>query len=230
MLTKVQRRSVTDTIIDQVAERIRSGQMRPGDVVPNELVLSEQLGVSRSSVREALKAMQVIGMLQRSNNGTVISQDALIAVLHKDLRGDWSSRRLETVHLYEARRFIEGDIAALAALRCTERDLEELEALAASMEALPPAEFDAYFALDMRFHGALCEVAGNPVFTRIWSLIYELIQAARLALSDVGGLLELSNENHKALLEAIRAGDPDEARRTVHESLTKVETLILESI
>jgi len=230
-LEKIRKQTVTDTIIEQVAERIRAGELRPGDPVPNELQLAEQLGVSRNSVREALKAMQVVGILERSHDGTVVGPRALVAVLHQDLRADLAAKRLDIVHLYEARRYVEGDIAALAAARRTDGDLAELRRQVQAMEASAEVDdFDAYFALDMQFHATVCRVAGNVVFTQIWTLIHELILGARGDWEPLPGLVELSNENHRALVEALAAADPERARATVHETLLRVETLILEGL
>lgn len=230
ILSKVRRQTVTDTIIEQVAERIREGSLRAGDVVPNELQLAEQLGVGRSSVREALKALQAVGIVDRGPEGTVVSQNARVAVLHQDLRDSLITRQLDFLHLFEARRILEGEITALAAERLDGEGLAELQRLAADMQALPAHEFDTYFLLDMRFHHVICEAAANPVFAQVWSLIHQLIQNARQDLHQVPGLVELSNDNHVRLLEALAVRDPERARRTVHEALEAVETLILSNL
>ena len=229
MLQRVQKRSVADMIIEQLAELIESGRLQAGDRVPAELELSAQLGVSRSSVREAMKALQFMGLVERSNDGTLVTPDAPIRLLSRSLESERAQAAIDIPHLFEARRILEGGIAALAAGRATEQALAQLEGLCRRMEA-PGIDFESYFSLDMRFHNHICELAGNPVLARLWSVIHELLNVGRPAIRQVREIQHYSNLNHARLLEAFRARDPELAREVVDESLKIIEELLLQEL
>jgi DNA-binding FadR family transcriptional regulator len=229
VLQRVQRRTVTDLIIDQLAELIETGQLQAGDRVPTENELSIQLGASRGSVREALKALQVIGIVERSNDGTVVTADAAIKLLSRSLSVEHQQRELEIGHLFRARRILESEIAALAAEQVEPVALDELRGLCREMETCR-GDFETYFSLDMRFHNLICGIAGNPVLSQMWSVIHGLLDFGRSEIRTVEGIQEYSNSNHTRLLTAFERKDAPAARALVYESLERIETLLLENL
>ena len=173
--------NVADTVIDQITALIRSGALKPGDRLPTEHGLSRQLGVGRSSVREALKALEVLGLVRRGQDGSFISEESSSLAMSKVLYTDLMARQLDIVHLYEARQFLETHLGALATENLSEDDSGELRSLCEAMEATPDHDIRAHVKLDRTFHGTLCELAGNPVLTRLWELCFSVLVEIRRA-------------------------------------------------
>ena len=237
MLKRVRRKSVADSVIEQLMDQIASGAWVEGDRIPAEHELAEMLGVGRTSVREALKAMQVLGLVTRGNEGTYVADVLPLHVLDDRLRLRLSAADLETAHLYEARRVLEGEIARLAAERCVPSDVDELEAVWTQMKDLPLEDLDGYLDLDMTFHTRLCEIAGNPVLTQMWTIAFEAHRARRaqvkrarqLRVSASSGRHERPRSTHALLLNALREGHGDDARSVVHEVLSHLEKAMFTS-
>lgn len=223
-----------DRLHHQVAfhlvRQIVSGDAAPGDFLPSEQRLAETLGVSRTVIREALMVVSTKGLVEiehgrgarvRPATEWNIFDSAVIQALE------------ETGHvvpiledLLEVRRFIEVEAAALAAERADDSDPEALEQLVQKMEQALKAPAD-YFHFDVAFHEQIFRAASNQVLLRLMEPVKSLLRAARMhvvAVTSPKGLRE-SLEGHRKILDAIRARDPDAARRamTDHLRLTEAE-------
>ncbi|WP_254649356.1 FadR/GntR family transcriptional regulator [Streptomyces sp. GbtcB7] len=192
---------------------LTSGQLRSGDRLPPERELAEVFGVGRSAVREALKSLSLLGLLEiRQGDGTYVrgaTSDLLPQVLEWGLLlGDHKMDEL-----LEARACVEVDLAELAALRRSANDLTALETHLARMEAVhdSPAK---YLEADLAFHRALAQASHNSALTgfqaRLESLVVVWIKK-NIRKPGEGKLAE-----HAAVLEAVRARDPRAARAAMH--------------
>src|SRR3954468_21507476 len=158
--------ALTDQAIGRIKEMIRSGELRPGDRLPPEKELSEALGLSRSSLREAVKALEVIRVLDvRRGDGTYVTSltpdlllDAMSFVV--DIHQDAS-----VLELFEVRRILEPAAAALAAPRMTAPDIAHLRALVAEVDGTTSA--DDLVANDVVFHRCIAERSGNAYLTSL---------------------------------------------------------------
>ncbi|MDN4613910.1 FadR/GntR family transcriptional regulator [Leifsonia sp. F6_8S_P_1B] len=216
--------AVTDEAISAIKAMILSGELAPGQRLPPEKELSERLGLSRNSLREAVKSLEVIRVLDvRRGDGTYVTSleprlllEALSFVvdLHRDAT---------VLEILEVRRVLEPYAAAAAARRMTPERLEELEAELASADAA--AGVDALVAHDLRFHGLISSASGNEylaglldglsggtVRARVWRGITEE-HAAERTLAE-----------HRAILDALKAGDPDLVRAAVTLHIGGVES------
>lgn len=230
MFERVDRKTLSNAVIDQVMEMVRSGKLRPGDQLPTEHKLSQVLGVGRSSVREALKALEVLGMIRRDNEGSFVSEEYPLDTLSQLLGTDLLLRQLDAKHVYQARRILELELGALAAEYVTDQDIAKLEYLCERMEKTPVSDTESYVKLDRQFHTNISEVAGNPVLQRMWEIAYsmflDLRQRAGLSRED----FILSNERHRTLVRALRRRDPQSVRRTIEDTLEIGEQSLVRAI
>jgi GntR family transcriptional repressor for pyruvate dehydrogenase complex len=232
VFNRIGKKTLTNEIIDQIVERLRSDDLHPGDRLPSELELSEQLGVGRSSVREALKALEVLGIVSRSNDGNRISNEFPLDTVSQLLAADFVTQRLEVEHVYGARRVLETHLCELAAKSVTPDDTQLLLSLCDEMEALDQTQILQYAELDRTFHRTICSLCGNPILTRMWELTYDLYVKLRLSVEITNDFLAVSNERHRRIVRALADRDPVFIRSTIEELHTLGQrdiTRVLES-
>jgi GntR family transcriptional regulator, transcriptional repressor for pyruvate dehydrogenase complex len=210
--------AVTDEAIGRIKAMIRSGELRPGDRLPPEKELSEALGLSRSSLREAVKALEFIRVLDvRRGDGTYVTSltpdillDAMSFVL--DIHQDAS-----VLELFEVRRILEPAAAAVAAVRATPADVEDLRGLLAAVRGTPSV--DELVGHDQVFHRRIAELAGNSYLTSLLETLSSDTLRARVwrGLSDEGAV-QRSLTEHRMIVEALARGDAAlvAAHATVH--------------
>lgn len=219
LFTKIERTMVSDSVIDQITELIRSGKLKPGDQLPSEHGLSELLGVSRSSVREALKALETLGMIRRDQAGSFVNENFSVSALSKLLYTEMLTRKLKIIHLYQTRQLLETYLGALAAANLTDTELMELERLCVEMEMTPDTQVQDHVNLDKEFHRRLCDIAGNPLLTRLWELAFEVLLEVRQQIPFTAWDIRHSDKRHRLLIEALRARDPELVKETISETL-----------
>lgn len=204
--------SVTEEAIDKIRERIVSGDWGPGDRLPKESELAAELGLSRNSLREAVRALSQLRVLEvRQGDGTYVSSlepDLLLEstgfVTHL-LLGETA------IDLYEVRRILEAAAAGLAAARI---DDEEKQDLRGSLERMRVAQsVEELVEADVAFHAVIAKAAGNSVLTSLLSSLSTRTMRVRLWHGrSADDALDETREEHRRIFEAIIAGDPELAR------------------
>ncbi|MFB7613347.1 FadR/GntR family transcriptional regulator [Kitasatospora sp. NPDC056181] len=217
---------LVDQAARRIAEQITAGQWPVGGRLPGEVALARELGVGRSTVREALRALVGAGMVRsRQGAGVFVTADRP--------GGDWPARlrRAELAHLYEVRTMVEVQAARLAAVRRGEADLAALDrALTARREAGGAA--DAVFVdADIALHSAVVAAAGNPVLSDLFA---EFVPVLRERLVELVALLELRKGDpghgyaaHAELVEAVRRGDAEGAGQVLADELESTRARLL---
>jgi GntR family transcriptional repressor for pyruvate dehydrogenase complex len=210
--------AVTDSAIDKIKEMIMSGELRPGDRLPKEADLAERLGLSRNSLREAVKALSLIRVLDvRQGDGTYVTSlqpqlllDALTFVVdfHRD----------DTVlEFFEVRRILEPAATAMAAQNMSEGDIAKLRAVLDELDADPTAE--ALVANDLEFHRQIAAGSGNGVLCSLIESLSGPTTRARIwrGLTQEGAVAK-TRDQHWAICDAIAARQPQVAAAwaTVH--------------
>ncbi|MEU2086277.1 FCD domain-containing protein [Streptomyces albus] len=209
-------------LVEQAAERIREhiagGHWPVGSKLPGETTLAATLGVGRSTVREALRALAGAGLVQaRQGAGVFVTATAP----HED----WPTRlrTAELADLYEVRMLVEVQAARLAAERRTDADLTALDAALDRRRAAADEDDAAFVDADIALHAAVTAAAHNPVLA---DLLAEFTPVLRQGLIDLIALLDLragdaahGQARHAALVEAVRRRDPDAAERVSREEL-----------
>jgi GntR family transcriptional regulator, transcriptional repressor for pyruvate dehydrogenase complex len=217
---------IYEEIVRQVKQLIAEGRLKSGDRLPPERELAEKFVVSRTSVREALRALESLGLIEiRAGEGTFVRQvslDALVGPLALMM----TSQREAIGELFEARRVLEPAIAALAASRATPEEVQEMERILES-QAREVAAGRTGLAEDAAFHTAVGAAAHNHAITRIVHAIMDLLTQSREESLNTPGRPTRSHQDHRRILQAIARRNPSAARQAMLDHLVAVEGLVL---
>ncbi|MFM9106519.1 MAG: FadR/GntR family transcriptional regulator, partial [Chloroflexota bacterium] len=216
-LTRV---SLWTTAVEQIRDLIETGRLVPGERLPGERELCQQLGISRVSLREAIRVLESAGYLDvRPGRGTFVLPPPVSPEV--DPIAAWLRDHDDIVHhLFELRLLVEPGIAALAAQRRTPAmaaALREQADLLASAAAAGDRE--ASNAADAAFHRLLAAATGNPVVGQLVPGMMQVIGEERRASLAIPGQLERAAAGHRAILAAVEAGDPGAAERAMRQHL-----------
>ena len=209
--------SLTDDAVESIKQMIISGQLRPGDRLPREQELAANLGLSRGSLREAVRALTVMRVLDtRQGDGTFVTSLSP-AVLIDAMSFIVDFHRDETLlHFFHVRRVLEAEAAASAARNISGEQLAELAQLIGEARQLATsAEVDhqKMLANDQVFHGLITKAGGNPVLAAVVESMSGETTRARIwrGLADENASTR-TVEEHQAIYAALLDGDPDRAR------------------
>jgi GntR family transcriptional regulator, transcriptional repressor for pyruvate dehydrogenase complex len=217
---------IYEEIVRQVKQLISEGRFKSGDRLPPERELAEKFVVSRTSVREALRALESLGLIDiRPGEGTFVREvsiDALIGPLALLM----TSQREAIGELFEARRVLEPAIAALAASRATPDEVQEMERILED-QAREIAEGRTGLAQDAAFHAAIGTAAHNRAITRLVHAIMDLLTQSREESINTPGRPTRSHQDHWRIVQAIARRNSAAARQAMLDHLVAVEALVL---
>jgi GntR family transcriptional repressor for pyruvate dehydrogenase complex len=217
---------IYEEIVRQVKQMIAEGRLKSGDRLPPERDLAEKFVVSRSSVREALRALESLGLIEiRPGEGTFV-REVSVESLIEPLALVMASQREAIGELFEARRLLEPGIAALAASRATPEEVSEMDRIL-DAQAKEIAAGRTGLVHDAAFHAAIGAAAHNRAITRIAHAIMDLLTQSREESLNTPGRPQRSHQDHRRILVAIRARDEDAARRAMLDHLEAVERLVV---
>lgn len=212
-----------DQVVEKIREMVLSGALKPGDQLPSELILSEDMGVSRTALREGMRILEAQGVIEtRPGVGTVVLAAGLTQLV-RPLR--WLSMARYGGFTFDefhgVRTILETEIAALAAPRASARDIATLEDALTAMEA--SLGDDRTFAQhDARFHHVLAEMTGNRLLELLASALRELLEDhIETVVAHIDPLSDVL-PYHAAILAAVKAGDAEAARRAMQTHLDQV--------
>jgi GntR family transcriptional repressor for pyruvate dehydrogenase complex len=211
-----------EQIVQQIEESILKGTLRTGDQLPAERDLAQRFGVSRTAVREAVKALREKGLVEAySGRGTFITDGTSQAVRQSlDLMVKIGQPE-GSQYLAELRAILEPEIAALAAARVGESDMATMREAVAVMDRAG-RDPDAYIEADLDFHLSLAEAAANPLILSLIDSIVGLLREQRMKIFKVEGGPERGQFHHKRILEAMEQRDPEKARDAMRAHLEQV--------
>ncbi|MFF5159598.1 FadR/GntR family transcriptional regulator [Streptomyces sp. NPDC000348] len=208
--------SAMEAVLSHLRDAIERGTYAIGDKLPSEAELCRTLEVSRPVLREALRALQTMGLtVSRTGRGTFVVADAV----EDPTFGDYAAS-----DLLEVRRHIEIPVAGYAARRRTPEDLDRLTRLLDRMER--ETDTTAWVAMDTLFHLTVAEAAQNPVFRRVIEEIRDALARQSAFLNELGGRREQSDHEHRAIVEALTDGSERDAVDAMTQHLDRVETTL----
>lgn len=212
-----------EQIVQQIEASIVKGDLKPGDQLPAERELAQRFGVSRTAVREAVKALREKGLVEAySGRGTFITDGTTQAVRQSlDLMVKIGQPEGST-HLAEVRAILEPEIAALAAARIQEAELTTMRDAVAAMDRAGAKDPELYIEADLDFHLALAEGAANPLILSLLDSIVALLREQRLRIFRVPGGPERGQIHHKRILDAVERRDSEKARESMRAHLAQV--------
>ncbi len=226
----VQTRRTFEEAVEQIAEKIKMGELRVGDRLPSERALAEQMHISRPTLREAVKVLQDSGLIEvrrGSGGGMFVAAEYVPPELVAQRR---EMRIGEVGHVLEARRLLEPRVAQRAAARATEDDYRALEqTIAAQRRVLEAGDLleggreDRFLQLDVQFHVGMARATGNQMIVTLVRHLYRELEIARdMAMHDEP-VAPWAIEIHERTLAAIRSGDLEAVDAVMDEHLGQLE-------
>lgn len=215
-------------VVRQIEDQLISGELVPGEMLPPERILAERFGVSRTVIREAMKALELRGLVEvQHGRGVQLSQPTA------EMFGDSMFRFIKTQQspiwaLLELRRILEIGIVSLAAERRTQEDLAKLKKLLSEMQE-SVTNLVIYAELDLEFHYALTEAAHNPLLGPMLEPLTKLMREARRIGSLAHDAPRRSMEAHEAIVAAIEDQDAEGAMEVMRDHFDRVATFLLEA-
>jgi DNA-binding FadR family transcriptional regulator len=212
-----------DQLAGLLRERITSGDLRVGDRLPSESALAEQAGVSRSTVREALRILEQGGLVERASPRIMVVADRSEDPGFRELRSALRQHNVTFHHLHEAMMTLDPELTRFAAQRADRSDVKELnEALEAQEEHL--GHLAEWSRLDVEFHSMLAEIAANPALVIAREPISQLLMPALYRFMDTRDMAEHATKYHRRIVEEIEVRDPDTAAAVMRRHINDWRT------
>lgn len=222
VFSTIQRETVWSAVADQLRSLILDGTLPPGSRLPSERELCRQLGVSRVSLREALRALQYAGYLRIVPGRGTFVRDAPDLAQHSLQESFHSHGNVvkEIKEIFEVRQIVEPGVARIAALRASPEQLVALRNTIQEMQhAAAAGDLDAAIAADAEFHYHVARVTGNELIIRLVCQLLRSTGQERRASLRVPGQLDRAIAGHTAIWEAIQKHRPDEAAAQMEQHL-----------
>jgi len=220
----------TSKIYEQVArklERYIADRLQPGDSLPSERQLAQMFDVSRSSIRDAIRSLELMGLVQpRQGAGTLVCESTPDA-LANPFASVLLQKRRQLSELLDVRMIIEPPLAARAAQRASAEQLAHLQSIVRrQQEKLSRGE--ATVDEDSEFHYAIAQAAANNVMLEVVDLLMDMLRETRERSLLVNGRLEKSVANHQVILAALQRHNAAEAERAMRRHIHDVERTVLQ--
>jgi GntR family transcriptional regulator, transcriptional repressor for pyruvate dehydrogenase complex len=219
-------------VYTKVAEQLQShivNTLKPGDMLPPERELVQMLGVSRSTIRDAIRRLETVGLLEpRQGVGTVV-RDVSADIMVRPVAGVLLQKRKGIDELLDVRMIIEPALAARAALHASPEQIAEmLSILERQDEKVRRGELAT--AEDSAFHYAIAQAADNSVMLKLVHELMDLLRETRERSLQFGGRQEKSLAGHRRILTAIEQGDATAAKAAMRRHLLEIEKIILQML
>ncbi len=222
MYVPIQSERLYERIVSQIEQRIESGELKIGDQLPPERELADQFAVSRTAVREAVKALRQKGLVEiRPGRGTFITNGASDTIRNSLGMLMKMGATKGSGNLVEVREILEPEIAALAATRITG---EYISAMQDAVNVMDTAldNVDVFVEADLDFHLALAEGTQNPYIPILMDSIIDLLREQRKRTGLTKGGLQRGQIHHKKILDAVKRRDAQAARQAMQDHLKQV--------
>ena len=228
MLHAIKKTRIHEEVVSQIHELIKEGKFKAGDQLPSERELAETFRVSRTSVREALRALETEGLIiSRTGMGNFIADlpvESLVAPLAKLL----IEEKTALADIFELRKLIEPHIAALAAERATKKDIERMKGiLEKQREAVNRGETGV--EADAQLHFAISQATQNQALEKLVSGLMEILSHSREESLQTADRRRASIESHRKIVSAIEQHDQARAQDVMVHHIEQVEENVLSS-
>ena len=230
-LKSLKKESVVQSVINRLTDAMRTRELQPGDKIPPEPELAESLGVARSSVREAIKILTYLGVLEsKRSEGTFVCSGYSESMIDPMVYGIILNQD-SFENLMELREMTEAGMMRLAIKHHTEEELDKLESQLEAMRGSlddPEDPVKAFFDADDQFHNLIAEMGKNPMADKINRVVRTLTYAVRyetVSSMITRGKGQELYEAHRVLLEAIKQGDEEVLSNKVRESYFEAELM-----
>ena len=223
--TKIRNSKLPDRVAEALYTEITKGTFKAGEKLPTEAEMSEQMGVARPTIREAVSRLIGLGLIERGDYGVFVADSAKPVVrsaLVPILLAEWEIREL-----YEARILVECDLVSLACQKVTDEDITELTRINELLTD-PTMTSSDYFKNDMEFHTYLAKMSGNAIMQSISKILNDMFNRYEKMVRELHSVHASTYDDHKELIEAIRTGNVEVAHEIVVRTLSSSEHGIYE--
>jgi GntR family transcriptional repressor for pyruvate dehydrogenase complex len=214
-------------IAQQLLDIIEIQKLEPGHKLPPERQLAEILEVSRPSLREALHILQAQGRVQIKHGQGTFVQEPLIA---QELRASVMSKTHDLNELFNAREVLEVPASKWAAEKATKENIRLLRATLNQIDAITatePIDYEQLQTLDAKFHLTIVEIAGNRFINQTLNVLQDVMKMSMQTTLRFPGRLQISRNEHSAILSAIESGDGDLALKLTLQHITGARAVAL---
>jgi GntR family transcriptional regulator, transcriptional repressor for pyruvate dehydrogenase complex len=224
-LQPLKKTRIPEEIADRIRELILDATFVPGRALPSERVLAQRFGVSRQSVRDALRMLEMLGLLEMRHGQGTFPKELTVDRLVTPLASVITYRRDLRDELMDVRRMFEPAVAREAAVRTTDEDLTALEqVLEAQRRKLRTSQ--STFLEDTAFHAALARATHNRVVVHLMETLNGLLAESRKLTLRQKGRPQRSLQGHQAIVAALRRHDPEAAATAMHEHINQIADLV----
>lgn len=223
MFRPIEHTRVSQEAVEQIVNLIRNHHLDPGDRLPGERQLVESLGVSRTSVREALRSLEGMGLIEvRAGVGAFVKHP-VSDLVQTSLPHPLLVNRETLNKLFQLREIIEVEAVAIAARRATDEDLNQIGRAVMQMEACyANQDLDGMVEADIELHRAILVATGNDILVRVVDNIADLLKEMRRASLTISEGVPSTIAGHRAILAALKVRQPEAARQAMQDHLRKV--------
>ncbi|MCU1495029.1 MAG: FadR family transcriptional regulator [Acidimicrobiaceae bacterium] len=214
----LERTSIGLQAADAIKALILSGELRPGDALPSERDFSGMLGISRPSLREAIRALSVLNIVEPRHGGGTYVSSLEPQILAKPISFLLQVDEQALGHLFEVRRVLEAAAARLAAQRIGDEELADLDRLVQAAGRVV-TKSEEYLRLDVELHRSIVEAADNPIYLALFQSVADLSTASLQRGTASTALRRAAQSQHQALVIALRDRDGAEAARIMEDHL-----------
>lgn len=223
------RKPIAERVATQLLDLVRSGNLKAGDKLPTELELATAMQVSRPVVREALRGLSILGVVESRQGGrcyvTDLAPSRLLAPLEFVIALDESN----VDALYQARLVVEGGLIRHAVERITDSQIEHLRRLVSAGFSLA-GDPVGFRVMDQEFHALLVKIADSPVLELVATSLYRLGMEFRRVASETPGVIQRSAVEHELIVRALEARDAAKAEEAMRAHLTSINRTTFEAM
>jgi len=225
----IQKTKVYEEVAAQLERLMLDGAFRPGDKLPPERELAEKFGVSRSTVREAIRSLELKGFVEpRPGEGTLVLTPSLDSLLNP-LASVLGQKRELVAELLDVRMMIEPPLAARAAQHAEVEDVRHLEQILERHRERVTRQ-EVAIEEDSEFHYTIARAAKNSVILKVLDMMMDILRESREQSLQVEGRRERSLAGHRRIFNAIKRHDAVAAEAAMRQHLEEIQTIVLKKV
>jgi GntR family transcriptional repressor for pyruvate dehydrogenase complex len=224
-IAPIRKTRLAEDIADRIRIMIVDGTFPPGEPLPGERVLAERFGVSRGSIRDAFRMLEMIGLLEMRHGQGTFPRELSVERLVTPLASVLTNRRDLEGELMDVRRMFEPAIARVAAARLSDEDLAGLRRILDAQRRKVKSGQSAIVE-DTAFHAALARATGNTVVVRIMETLNDLLSESRKRALQQRSRPQRSLKGHEAVVDALARHDADGAARAMHDHIDQIAVIL----
>lgn len=225
MKDNISKKAVSDFVIEDIVEKIKTGKFEPGAKLPSEEKISDNFDISRAATREALQKLEVLGLIDiKHGKGSYVSESPNLKPIQEIVASNLLTADVGVMELLETRLYVERGTVKLAATHVSEEQIPNLQEIIHTMDqAVDTNDIATFSQGDLKFHLALSKISGNTLMQRILRTIRDLMHDQQEKLLKIDDVMDTWQQHHRKIFQAVNKRNPDLAQTRMTEHLLKVK-------